>query len=214
MLKSPDGVAVLRNRPLSPRLLQMLKSLFANQIMTLGIIHKNTRGVDSRWLYAQPNFTHEQMVQIDRVLAKVGLRLAKRYANVNSLICYRRVDAHDDTEIPVGFTKMRIDDCSFVFVPLYGHEGGVFVIGEGNDKKKYPIQDGSVVLLDHNVEHEVQFPLGKDHLKFGLSFLVDRIIQSPPSVLSHPQGQQSPSLQVYPPHELRDHTQALSDVEA
>lgn len=170
--------------------------------------------MDSRWLYAQPNFTYDQMMAIDRVLAKIWLKIAKRYANVNSLICYRRVDAHDDTEIPVGTMKMRIDDCSFVFIPLYGHEGWEFIIGEDGKKTSTPIQDGSVIILDHNVEHEVRFPASNDRLKFWLSFLVDCIIQSPPSASIHLQDQLSPSLQVYPPHELRDHTQALSDAEA
>lgn len=192
MLKAPNGSLIAREKPLNSRTLHKLKMLFSSQIAMLWIIHKNTRWTDSHWLYAQPNFTREQMVAIDKILAKVWMRIAKRYANVNSLICYRRVDAHDDTEIPVGTTKKRIDDCSFVFVPLYWHEGWVFFLGEEWNKISVPIQDGSVIVLDHNVEHEVKFPATNDKLKFGLSFLVDQIIQSPPSASSHPQDPQSP----------------------
>lgn len=214
MLKAPQNSFLAREKPLSEHTLQKLKLLFAPQITTMWILHKDTRWIHSKWLYNQPNFTNEQMDAMDRVLEKIWLKIARRYRRINWVVCYRRVDAHDDTEIQIDNEKIRVDDCSFVFVPLFGHKGWEFILGEPWKKVSTPIQDGSVIVLDHNVEHEVRFPTNNDRLKFWLSFLVDRIIQSPPSASIHQQDPQSPSTQGYPPLEPLDHSRALSDAEA
>ncbi len=193
MLKVPEWTLWSRNKPLQPQSVKKIIDIFSQRIIDLGMTHKNTTAADSRWLYAQPAFTQTQTDKLNIYLKKFWLKVSGKYRNLNGLVCYRWVTPHIDDQIDVR-------DHSVMFIPLYGHKGATFEYTDKEWKKiEVPIDDGSIVVFDHNYLHGVKFPLGNNKLKYGLSFFLDKVekerdvvIQSPPSASSHPQDPRSP----------------------
>lgn len=182
MLKAPEWWTLELKKPLSTRTVKILIKIFSDRIYILWRIHKESSINNPNWLLWQPNFSQDESDKLNRLLKRFWLKLAKRYANVNSILCYREVWLHHDRQIPIwNGHKMKIDDCSYIFVPLYWHDWAIFTIWEEDKEKRIPICDGHVTVLDHNTIHGIQFPVTNNWLKYWLSFLADTTTPLPPS---------------------------------
>ena len=165
-------------KPLSEKAVMFLvRKIFGDAIRVMNISHKGTSGITSDWLYSQPSFSPAVEAKLNTYLRYFGYKLAIAHRKRNSLLCFRHVNIHDDMQ---NFIDR---DRSIIFIPLVWHQWSTFHLHPGTDNEVVQaMKNGSIVIFDQNSKHQVKFPLGASTLKYGLSFLLDRLEKEKPTL--------------------------------